>query len=141
MKYNAAVSSSRRKTRKAHFTAPSNARRVIMSAPLAKDQRKKLGVRSLPIRKGDEVQVTRGHYKGKDGKVVKVYRKRYVIHIEKLTRERASQQAQQTVHIGIHPSKVVILKPELDKDRKDLIERKTRHKEADKGKMVVSPPK
>lgn len=31
-----------------------------------------------------------------------------------------------TVTIGIHPSKVVITKPKLDKDRKALLERKNR---------------
>ena len=64
MKYNKNVSSSRRKSRKAHFTAPSSVRRKLMSAPLCKDLRQKYNVRSLPIRKDDEVQVTRGHHKG-----------------------------------------------------------------------------
>jgi large subunit ribosomal protein L26e len=64
MKYNKNVSSSRRKSRKAHFTAPSSVRRKLMSAPLCKDLRQKYNVRSLPIRKDDDVQVTRGHHKG-----------------------------------------------------------------------------
>jgi hypothetical protein len=45
-------------------------------------------VRSLPIRKDDEVQVVRGTYKNRDGKVTQVYRKKYVIHIERITREK-----------------------------------------------------
>lgn len=68
MKYNKNVSSSRRKSRKAYFTAPSSVRRKLMSAPLCKDLRQKYNVRSLPIRKDDEVQVTRGHHKG-----IKIY--------------------------------------------------------------------
>ena len=35
-----------------------------MSAPLSKDLRTKHHVRSLPIRRDDEVVVVRGHYKG-----------------------------------------------------------------------------
>ena len=35
-----------------------------MSAPLSKELRAKHNVRSMPIRKDDEVVVTRGHYKG-----------------------------------------------------------------------------
>ncbi len=35
-----------------------------MSAILSKDLRKKHNVRSMPIRRDDEVVVTRGHYKG-----------------------------------------------------------------------------
>ncbi|KAK6927920.1 Ribosomal protein L26/L24, eukaryotic/archaeal [Dillenia turbinata] len=70
MKYNPRVTSSRRKCRKAHFTAPSSVRRVLMSAPLSTDLRNKYNVRSIPIRKDDEVQVVRGTFKGREPKVV-----------------------------------------------------------------------
>jgi large subunit ribosomal protein L26e len=53
MKTHIEVTSSRRKSRKAHFSAPSHLRHRIMSASLSKDLRKKHGVRSLPIRKDD----------------------------------------------------------------------------------------
>lgn len=44
-----------------------------MSAPLSKELRKKHNVRSLPIRRDDEVVVTRGHYKGQQSaKVIAV---------------------------------------------------------------------
>lgn len=69
MKLNPFVSSSRRKARKRHFQAPSHMRRKIMSSPLSKDLRNKHGVRAIPIRKDDEVQVVRGHHKGNMGKV------------------------------------------------------------------------
>ena len=78
MKFNKAISSSRRKSRKAHFSADSSARRKIMSAPLSKELRKKynvwfiiilighflihLKVKSLPIRKDDEVLIKRGTF-------------------------------------------------------------------------------
>ncbi len=58
MKFNKLVTSSRRKNRQRHFSAPSHIRRKIMSAPLSKELRKKYGVRSIPIRKDDEVQVS-----------------------------------------------------------------------------------
>lgn len=57
-KMNKLVSSSRRKARLRHFNAPSHIRRRIMSAPLSKDLRQKYNVRSMPIRKDDEVQVS-----------------------------------------------------------------------------------
>lgn len=47
-------------------------------------------VRSVPIRKDDEVSVVRGTYKGREGKVVQVYRKKWVIHIERITREKVN---------------------------------------------------
>lgn len=48
MKFNTALSSSRRKCRKAHFAAPSNVRRKLMTASLSKDLRAKYGVR-IPV--------------------------------------------------------------------------------------------
>jgi large subunit ribosomal protein L26e len=42
----------------------------------------------LPIRKDDEVQIIRGSKKNQEGKVIQVYRKKYVIHIERITREK-----------------------------------------------------
>jgi large subunit ribosomal protein L26e len=75
-----------------------------MSAPLSKELRKKHGVRSMPVRKDDEVQVTRGHYKGQQtGKILQCYRRRFVLHIERIQREKANGA---TVHVGIHPSNV-----------------------------------
>lgn len=44
----------------------------------------------MPIRKDDEVSVVRGTYKGREGKVVQVYRKKWVIHIERITREKVN---------------------------------------------------
>ena len=123
MKFSSAVSSSRRKSRKAHFTAPSHIRRVIMSSALSEELRKKYHVRSMPVRKDDEVSVVRGTYKGREGKVIQCYRKKWVIHVERVTRDKANGQ---TVQVGLRPSKVVITKLKLDKDRKALLERKNR---------------
>merc|ERR1719230_1201212 len=129
MKFSTTVSSSRSKSRKAYFTAPSHIRRKLMSAPLSKDLRTKYAVRSVPIRRDDEVLIARGHYHDREGKVTQVYRKKWVIHVERVTRDKANGQ---TVNIGIHPSKVIITKLKLDKDRKALLERKNRA--ATKGK-------
>merc|ERR1712201_26760 len=128
-KKNSAVSSSRRKCRKAHFSAPSSVRRKLMSAPLSKELRQKYSVRSMPVRKDDEVVVTRGPFKsGQPGKVISCYRKKWVVHIERVQREKANGA---TVHVGIHPSKVVIMKLKLDKDRKRILEHRARSKRVD----------
>ncbi|KAI9778232.1 MAG: 60S ribosomal protein L26A [Peltula sp. TS41687] len=119
-KVNKTIHSSRRKSRKAHFTAPSSVRRVIMSAPLSKELREKHNARSIPIRKDDEVLITRGTNKGREGKVTSVYRLKYVIHVERVSREKSNGQS---VPIGIHPSKCVVTKLKLDKDRENILER------------------
>ncbi|KAI1330562.1 ribosomal protein L24 [Xylariaceae sp. FL0255] len=120
VKVSTSVSSSRRKSRKAHFSAPSSIRRNIMSAPLSKELREKYNVRSIPVRKDDEVLITRGSNKGREGKVTSVYRLKYQIHIERVTREKTSGQS---VPLGIHPSNVVVTKLKLDKDRENILER------------------
>lgn len=77
-------------------------------------------VRSIPIRKDDEVVIVRGSNKGREGKVTSVYRLKYVVHIERIVKEKSNGQS---VPLGIHPSKVVIQKLKLDKDRENILER------------------
>ena len=61
-----------------------------MSSALSSELRTKYHVRSMPVRKDDEVSVVRGTYKGREGKVMQCYRKKWVIHVERITREKAS---------------------------------------------------
>merc|ERR1712050_101393 len=132
MKLNKSATSSRRKQRARHFNAPSHIRRKIMSAPLSKDLRTKHNVRSLPIRKDDEVMVVRGHYKGQaTGRVINVYRKKFVVHVERTQREKVNGT---TVQVGIHPSNCVITKLKLDKDRKAMLERRAASRAAKQAK-------
>ncbi|EAT85560.1 hypothetical protein HBI56_133830 [Parastagonospora nodorum] len=126
------VASSRRKSRKAHFSAPSSVRRVIMSAPLSKELREKHGVRSIPIRKDDEIMVVRGSNKGREGKVTSVYRLKYCIHVNGIVREKSNGQS---VPIPLAPSKVVVTKLKLDKDREKILERKSNGREEKKKKQ------
>nr|XP_008367212.2 60S ribosomal protein L26-1-like [Malus domestica] len=101
--------------------------------PLSRRASSPPDVRSMPVRKDDEVQVVRGTYKGREGKVVQVYHRKLVIHIERITREKVNGS---TVNVGINPSKVVITKLRLDKDCKSLLDRKAKGRAAadkDKG--------
>ena len=125
VKFNDQVSSSRRKQRRAHFSSDSAARRERMAAPLNSELRAKHGVRSLPVRKDDEVLIIRGDHKGREGKVVQVYRKKWAIYVDKVTREKANGT---TVQIPVNASKVVLTKLRLDRARKASIERKSKAK-------------
>ncbi|MCJ1236478.1 60S ribosomal protein L26A [Varicellaria rhodocarpa] len=66
------------------------------------------------------VTIVRGSNKGREGKVTSVYRLKYVVHIERVSREKTNGQS---VPIGIHPSKCVITKLKMDKDRESILER------------------
>merc|ERR1712137_561011 len=116
-------------------------RRKMMSSPLSKELKAKYGVRSMPIRKDDEVQVSRGHFKGQQvGKVLQCHRAKFRIYIERIQREKANGA---TVNVGIHPSKVVIVKLKMDKDRKAIIDRRAKGRAEvlgkDKGKYTEEP--
>ncbi|SCU90632.1 LANO_0D09428g1_1 [Lachancea nothofagi CBS 11611] len=115
------VSSDRRKARKAYFSAPSSERRVLMSAPLSKELRAQYNIKALPIRHDDEVLVVRGSKKGQEGKISSVYRLKFAVQVDKLTKEKSSGAS---IPINVHPSKIVITKLHIDKDRKALIQRK-----------------
>merc|ERR1712036_18055 len=94
--------------------------------------RDKHNVRSMPIRKDDEVLITRGPFKSQQaGKVISVYRKKWVLHIERVQREKANGA---TVSVGIRPSKVEIVRLKMDRDRKKILERKNKLKLQEKGK-------
>ncbi|CAG5114958.1 unnamed protein product [Candidula unifasciata] len=115
MKFNKAASRSRRKNR-----------RKIMSSPLSEKLRQKYNVRSMPIRKDDKVAVVCGHDKGQKTGKTQVYRKKFVVYIERIQREKANGA---TVSVGIHPSK----------DRKKILERKAMNRAkalTDKGKYT-----
>ena len=131
MKRSDRVSSSRRKQRLRHFSAPSSVRRRIMSCSLSKELREKHSVRSLPIRKNDEVRIVVGKHKKKTGKVVQVYRKRWCIYVDKIQRDK---QNGQTVFIPIKPNNCVIEKLHLNKDRKHTIETIAANKTKSKNK-------
>lgn len=83
----------------------------------------------MPIRKDDEVIIRRGSNKGREGKVTSVYRLKYLIHIERVSREKSNGQS---TPLGVATSKVEITKLKLDKDREKILERLGQGREANK---------
>jgi len=119
------TSSSRRKQRKAHFQAASNDRRKIMGTHLSKDLKQKYDVQSMAIRRDDEVKVMSGSLKGHIGKVIQVYRNKWCIFVDKLTKVKSNGA---NVQIPIDPSNCVVTKLKVDKDRNSLLNCKRRAK-------------
>ena len=115
------VASKRRTQRKLQLSAPSSIKRRLMSCHLAKALREEHKLRALPIKRGDEVKILKGKFKNKAGKVVQVYRRRNVIYVDKIQREK---QNGQTVFFPIRPSYCVIEKLLNNKDRKKTIEKR-----------------
>jgi len=139
MKTHTNVSASRRKNRMAHFSAPSHLRYKIMSANLSRELRQKYGVKSMPVRRDDEVTVVRGNSKDSKGKVSQVYRKKWCLYIEKLTKSRTNGA---TIRIPINASNVVITKLKLTPDRQTLLDRKAAGRgDKNKGKYTAQDVK
>jgi large subunit ribosomal protein L24 len=118
-----------RTQRKRIYTAPLHKRRKIISAALTPDLKAKYGIKSMPLRKDDEVVVTSGAFSGLEGRIEEIDTKNYRLQVAGATIEKADGK---TVFYPIHPSKVMIGKLKLDdKRRKEIIKRKTGAAEVD----------
>nr|UXY87175.1 60S ribosomal protein L26 [Cryptomonas sp.] len=117
MKYANSVSSSRKKERKHFFNLPSHQRRMTMSSHLSKMLQKKYNIKSIPIRKNDEVKIVRGSMKGKIGKVIQCHRKNFSIFIEKIARFKTGRSIS---YIPISPSNVVVVNLSITNERKSF---------------------
>jgi large subunit ribosomal protein L24 len=115
-----------RKQRKFLHTAPLHIRRKMMSAHLSKDLRKKYGVRSMALRKGDAVEVMRGKFKKKTGRITKLDTKKYRVYVDGIMIKRTDGTERQA---PLHPSKLKINNLVLDdKKRLKSLERKSKKK-------------
>jgi len=116
-----------RKQRKYRYNAPLHVRQKFVRALLSKELRKSVGCRSLSVRKGDEVKVMRGDFKGKTGKVMRVDLKRGKVFIENL---KAKKSTGEEKHVPFEPSNLMIVSINKDdKRRQKIIERKKSAKE------------
>jgi len=108
-----------RKQVKFRANAPLHTRRKFLSSTLDKPLRKKYGVRNIMVRKGDEVKVMRGSFRGKQGKVGKVSSEETRIQIDGIQREKKGGEKLET---WFNPSnvKIIILNTDDPKRMKKL---------------------
>jgi large subunit ribosomal protein L24 len=105
-----------RKQRKYVYHAPFHIRHKFLSAHLSKELREKYKKRSLPVRKGDEVEVMKGKFKKKTGKISRVDMSEIKVYIDGITRKKVDGSE---IPVPIHPSKLKIINLNLD-DKKRL---------------------
>ncbi len=111
-----------RKQHKYRYHAPLHTRNKLVSARLSEALSKEYKRRSMPARKGDEVTIMRGDFKGKSGKVTSVNLKKLKIFVDTAKVKKASGQE---VQLPVEPSNLKITKLNLDdKQRKMILERK-----------------
>ena len=95
-----------RKQVKFRANAPNHIKKTFMGATLDKPLRAKYGMRNIEVRKGDEVKVMRGKFKGKQGKVGSVDIKHTRLQIDGIQRSKAGGEKLIT---WFHPSNVKII--------------------------------
>lgn len=116
-----------RKQRKALFKAHLHQRQKLVSVHLSPELREELGLRSLPVRKGDLVVIKRGGLRDVEGKCTEVNLKKIQVFVDGATRDKADGT---TINIPFHPSNLMLIKLDLkDKRRKAILERKAIGKE------------
>lgn len=115
-------SNSRRKMRKAHFTADTNTIRLFMSSRLSKNLRSAYGFKSFPVHTGDTVVVTTGKFKNKEGKVLSVSRKTRKVTVDGCTNPKASGGV---IAYPIDASNLIIKSLHLDSLRSQSLASKT----------------
>ncbi len=104
-----------RKQRKYLANAPNHLKRKLMGTMLDKPLKTKHGFRNIEVRKGDEVKVMRGKFKGKQGKVGTVEVGRTRIAIDGIQR---TKKGGDKINVWFHPSNVKIIVLNLDDARR-----------------------
>ena len=117
-------SSQPRKQRKYRYNAPLHVRHKFLSAHLSKELRERFGKRSVSVRKGDEVVVMKGEFRGFRGNVDRVDMSASRIYVDGMKRKKVDGSE---VQVPIDPSNVMITKLTLeDKMRQAVFERSAR---------------
>lgn len=110
-----------RKQRKFLKLAPLHIRRKMIAAHLSKELREKYKRRSIPVRKGDEVKIMRGEFKGMIGKIVKVDTKKYKVYVDVAKKKRTIGTE---YLVPISPGNLMVINLNLeDKYRQKMLER------------------
>ena len=105
-----------RKQRKYRYNAPLHIKRKFLAAALSKDLRKKYGKRSIEVVKDDQVKIMNGQYKGKIGKIIKIFTKRTRVQVDEAYILKLDGNKS---YYPIHPSNLMIISLNL-KDKKRI---------------------
>ena len=113
-----------RKQRKYLARAPLHIKHKFLGAHLSKELRQRYKIKTLPVRKEDEVIIKRGQFKGRRGKVERVNLRKTRIYVNGVQITKIDGNK---VYYPIHPSNVIITGLDMkDKERAKVIERKTK---------------
>lgn len=107
-----------RKQRKYRHNAPLHIRHKFMAANLSPEMRRRFDKRSMPVRKGDEVEVMRGTHKGLRGTVNRVDVKKEKVYVEEIKVKKVDGSE---VMRPLQPSNLKITKLALDDKQRQMV--------------------
>lgn len=114
-------SKSPRKQRRRIRNAALHERKSLLKCRLDEFLQEEYGLRSLVVKKGDLVKVMRGQFRDTEGKVTGVSYKKVRVFLDNATITKADGKE---APVPVHPSNLILVKLELDDERKSLIEGK-----------------
>jgi large subunit ribosomal protein L24 len=127
-----------RKQRKYRYNAPLHVRQGFLKANLSKELRKRFNKRSLQVRKGDEIKVMRGNFKGKTGTIEKVDLRSTKVFVDEIKVKKVDGSE---VPRPLHPSNIMLTKLKLDdKKRQTILDRADTATQRGTGKKVAAKP-
>lgn len=112
-----------RKQRKYRANAPLHIRRKFISAHLSEDLRRQFSRRAFPLRKGDQVEIMRGSFRGKKGQVTRVNLSKSKVYVEGVNVKKVDGSE---VARGIQPSNIRIISLNLDDKKRRIAVDRTR---------------
>jgi len=107
-----------RKQRKYRYNAPLHIRQGFVSAPLSKTLRERFGKRNIPLRKGDEIEVMRGTFRGQRGVVDRVDLSGTKIYVDEIKVKKSDGSE---VMRALQPSNLRIVKLNLDDKKRQAV--------------------
>lgn len=114
-------SKSPRKQRRRIHKGPIHSHKKMLKCRTDEFLQEEYGIRSLVPKKGDLVRIMRGQFRDTEGKIVGIDYNKVRIYLENATTTKADGKEAQ---IPVHPSNLMLVKLELDDDRKRVLDRK-----------------
>lgn len=111
-----------RKQRRHIYKSPLHTHKKMLKCRIDEFLREEYTMRSLVPKKGDLVRIMRGQFRDTEGKILQIDYKKIRIFVDSATTTKADGKE---VQIPLHPSNLMLVKLELDDERKALLESKT----------------
>ena len=119
-------------TKKTSPKSPRKQRRMIREAPVHANKRllkchldeflqEEYGLRSLVVKKGDLVRIMRGQFRDTEGKVIRVDYADARVYLDSASITKSDGKE---ANVPMHPSNLMLVKLELDDERKKIIQNK-----------------